>query len=752
MCENIKAVILAGGFGSRLRPLTEGVPKPLLQIAACPCINHTVNLLGKYGINDIAVTTMYEGNAVRESLLKSFPDKNIKFFNEEKPLGTAGSVRAAKEFLSGDFIVIGGDALCDLDVSEAVAFHRKKGGIATVVLTEKDDPTEYGLVLSDCDGRVGGFIEKPDWSRAFSNTVNTGIYIFSNEIFDYIPENKFFDFSKDVFPKLLEENREIYAVKSDFYWQDIGSFDCYIEANRDMLSGKISRLDGKKNNLSGYPNTKIIPPCFIDEDCEIENAEIGPFTVLGKGCKINGGTRISGSVLSENVNVGSGCYIRNAVIGNGTVLYENTSVGENSVIGSGCEVGKNSIVSSGAVIFGGIKYPENSKISGRNFTLKKTGEIKSGKLIFGEDSNLFDILRWGYAYGSAVDGNIAFAFPEKAYSVTAQTFSSAVRDGGDNVYLLCETDFSGLKYIVRNFGFQGGIYMHKEDGGIILNFVDEDGLFVSSDKVREIQKKYDSEDFSYGKKGRLKVFNGFSAVYERHIERLFKGISPFASSVVAPSSIMFYLPFAKDNANEKFCITDERLRVFHSENGEETEYSKLAVSLVCLYVFGKIKRKVFIPENFTSAAEKIANEHGFSVRRIAFNSDERYLLYDFTDPVTSAAYLLRYLSENGLTFGEILGKMPEVYREEAKFEVGGREKARIMSELSREEKYKPLANGVKIILPDENSVVSVISSADKNGFRIYAESVKAETAKELCDIYVNKIKNRSFAVKNDTSK
>lgn len=742
---------MSGGFGKRLRPVTENIPKPMVPIVSEPCINHIVNLLDKYGINDIAVTTMYKGDIIKENLEKNYPGKNIKFFEENNPLGTAGSVSAARDFLDGDFLVISGDAVCDLDIESAVGFHRKKNGIATVILSERDDPTEYGIVLTDDNDEIVKFIEKPDWSRACSNNINTGIYIFSDEIFKYIPGNGFSDFSKDIFPCLLENGVKIYAAKMDFYWKDIGSFDCYLEANSDMLKGKIQRLNNKENHIAKYKNSKIIPPCFIDDDCIIEDAEIGPNTVIGKGCRIKRGARISDSVLMENVVVGNDSYVRRAIICNNTEVGKNVAVGEESVVGSGCKIGDGSIVSSGTVIYNNIAYDKNSRISGRNFTLRKTEEIKSGKIVFDNYTTLFDILRWGYSYGNTVDGNIAFAFPEKAYSVFAQTLSSAVRDSGDNVYLLCETDFSGLKYIVRNFGFQGGIYLHKENENIVLNFIDEDGLFITSDKVKKMEKIYRSGDFETGKGGKLKVFNGFAVGYGRHIERLFRDITPFSISVTAPSSIMFFLPFSEKNANEKFFITDERIRIFYSENGEEKEYSKTAVSLVCLYVFGKLKKKVFIPEVFPDIAEKIAEDNNFEVRRISWDSADRYLLYDFTDPVTSASYLFRYISSRKTSFGEILKKLPDIYREEEKIEVGGGEKARILSSITKNTDCSLLENGIKIYIPDKNSIVSVLSSADKRSFRIYAESVHQETAKELCDIYVNKIKNESKSVKKDTS-
>ncbi|MBS5737393.1 MAG: NTP transferase domain-containing protein [Clostridiales bacterium] len=752
MQNNVKAVIMAGGVGRRLRPITEGMPKPMVPIVAEPCINHIINLLQKYGINDIAVTTMYKGEVISENIKASFPSLNIRVYREEKPLGTAGSVSFARDFLDGDFIVISGDSLCDAELDKAVDFHRQKGGIATVLLSEADDPTEYGIVLTDDEDKVVRFIEKPDWSRACATAVNTGIYIFSKRIFDYIPENTFFDFSGDVFPSLLKAGEKIYATRMDFYWKDIGNPTAYLEANIDMVRGVVPRNNDKKNYIAEHGRAKIIPPCFIDSDCDIGDAQIGPNTIIGKGCVIADGARITDSVIMRNIFVDAGSYLRKTVICDNSRIGKEVSVGEESVIGRNCEIGDSCIVSSGAVIYNDIVFESNSRISGRNMVLRGSNEISSGKLVFDERDSLFDALKWGYSYGKAVEGNIAFAFPEKAYSAFAQTFSSAVRDSGDNVYLLCETDFSGLKYIVRNFGFQGGVYMRREAEGVVLNFIDEDGLFLSSSKVKEMQKIYDSEDFRTGNGGRLKVFNGFAIGYQHHLERLFDGISDFPATVIAPSSVTNLIHFSHPAATEKFCVTDDRLRVFRIENGEDAEYSKLEVSLVCLYVFGKTKGKVFIPENFPSVAEDIAKNNNFTVTRIGWDKLDRYLLYSFTDPISCLSAVLKYLSDNKTTFGEILRKIPQFYREEKRVSVDGGQKARIISSMSLSPGCTLLENGIRISFPEKKSVVSVISSADKKNFRIYAESVSRETAEELCDIYVNKIKMESKKVKNDTSK
>ena len=183
--RKMKAVIMAGGMGKRLSPVTDLLPKPLAPIGGAPCIKHIISLLKKHGITDIGISLMYKGELIREAL-GDCRDVNLRFFEESTPMGTAGSVKNCSDFLDGDFLVISGDCLCDFNLSEAIDFHAANGGVASIVFTRVKEPLEYGVALLEEDFRVSRFIEKPSWSRAYSDTVNTGIYLFSRRIFDYI--------------------------------------------------------------------------------------------------------------------------------------------------------------------------------------------------------------------------------------------------------------------------------------------------------------------------------------------------------------------------------------------------------------------------------------------------------------------------------------------------------------------------------------------------------------------------------------
>ena len=276
----VKAVVMAGGEGTRLRPLTSNQPKPMVPIVGKPCMEHILELLREHGFSDVVVTVAFLPQAIRSY----FGDGenlglNIEYSVEESPLGTAGSVRLASDRLDETFLVISGDALCDIDLGEVVEFHRQKGAAVTIGLKSVENPLEFGIVVTDEDGRVERFLEKPSWGQVFSDTINTGIYVLEPEVLRHIPTDRPFDFSKELFPLLLEMGRPIYGHVCDGYWQDIGNLDQYRQANFDALDEKVA-LD-----VSGL---KLRGDVWVGEGVEIDDVEgvEGP-AFIGNYCTIS---------------------------------------------------------------------------------------------------------------------------------------------------------------------------------------------------------------------------------------------------------------------------------------------------------------------------------------------------------------------------------------------------------------------------------------------------------------------------------
>src|SRR6266487_3266838 len=231
---------MAGGEGTRLRPLTSNQPKPMVPIVGKPCMEHILELLRSHGLTDIVVTVAFLPQAIRSY----FGDGenlglSIEYSVEESPLGTAGSVRLASGRLDDTFLVISGDALCDIDLGRIVESHREKNAAVTIGLKSVENPLEFGIVVTDEDGRVERFLEKPSWGQVFSDTINTGIYVLEPEVMRHVPAGEPYDFSKQLFPLLLEMGRPLYGHPFEGYWQDIGDLDQYRQANFDALDERV---------------------------------------------------------------------------------------------------------------------------------------------------------------------------------------------------------------------------------------------------------------------------------------------------------------------------------------------------------------------------------------------------------------------------------------------------------------------------------------------------------------------------------
>jgi mannose-1-phosphate guanylyltransferase / phosphomannomutase len=247
----MKAVVMAGGEGTRLRPLTSNQPKPMVPIVGKPCMEHILDLLRTHAFDDVIVTLAFMPQAIRgyfgDGEAFGLP---IRYSVEEAPAGTAGSVKLAEEALDETFLVISGDALCDIDLGALVRFHKEKGALATIGLKSVPNPLEFGIVVTDGEGRIERFLEKPSWGQVFTDTINTGIYVLEPEVLRHVPVETPYDFSKELFPLLLEMGKPLYGFVCEGYWQDIGNLDQYRQANFDALDERL-RLEVPGIRLRG---------------------------------------------------------------------------------------------------------------------------------------------------------------------------------------------------------------------------------------------------------------------------------------------------------------------------------------------------------------------------------------------------------------------------------------------------------------------------------------------------------------------
>ncbi|WP_026328706.1 mannose-1-phosphate guanyltransferase [Streptomyces sulphureus] len=352
----MKAVVMAGGEGTRLRPMTASMPKPLLPVANRPIMEHVLRLLKRHGLNETVVTVQFLASLVRNYFGDGEElDMELTYANEEKPLGTAGSVKNAEEALRDDsFLVISGDALTDFDLTDLIRFHKEQGAMVTVCLTRVPNPLEFGITILDDEGKVERFLEKPTWGQVFSDTVNTGIYVMEPEVFDYVESDVSVDWSGDVFPQMLKEGKPIYGYVAEGYWEDVGTHESYVKAQADVLEGKVDvEIDGFEispgvwvaEGAEVHPDAVLRGPLYIGDYAKIEgDVEIREHSVIGSNVVVRSGAFLHRAVVHDNVYVGQQSNLRGCVIGKNTDVMRASRIEDGAVVGDECFIGEESIV------------------------------------------------------------------------------------------------------------------------------------------------------------------------------------------------------------------------------------------------------------------------------------------------------------------------------------------------------------------------------------------------------------------------
>ncbi len=381
---------MAGGEGTRLRPMTSSMPKPLLPVVNRPIMEHVLLLLRRHGYSEVVVTLQFLASLVRNYFGDGEElELSISYATEATPLGTAGSVKNAEELLLDDtFLVISGDALTDIDLTDLLRFHREKGALVTVCLTRVPDPLEFGITILREDGHVERFLEKPTWGQVFSDTVNTGIYVMEPEVFSYVAPDTPVDWSHDVFPRLLAEGKPIYGYVAEGYWEDVGTHESYLRAQADVLLGKVAvEIDGFEVSPGVWiaegaevdPSAKLLGPCYIGDYAKVEaGAEIREFSVIGSNVVVKSGAFLHRAVVHDNVFVGPGSNLRACVVGKNTDVMRAARLEEGVVIGDECVIEQEAIIQSGVKV-----YPFKTIEAGAVVTSNVIFESRGQRTLFG---------------------------------------------------------------------------------------------------------------------------------------------------------------------------------------------------------------------------------------------------------------------------------------------------------------------------------------------------------------------------------
>lgn len=543
----MKGIIMAGGEGSRLRPLTCDLPKPMVPIMNRPVMTYSIELLNRHNIDNIGVTLQYLPHIIQNYYGKGEEyGVSLEYFIEDKPLGTAGSVKNGEHFLDETFIVISGDALTDIDLSRAIEFHRKKGAMVTLILKKVEIPLEYGVVITDRGGSVTRFLEKPNWGEVFSDTVNTGIYILEPEVLDYMEPGKKFDFSRDLFPMLLEDRQPIYGYITDEYWCDIGSPKSYIDAHFDMLTGRVKgiNMDSSLQEIGKdiwigigcdiHPSAVLEAPCYIGGQNYIgENVHIGPYTVLGRQNIIGASSNIAKSVIWNNTKIGNNVELKGAAVCNRVNIERRVRIYEDAVIGAESFIGKETVIRPSVKIWPCKSIGEDLTVSenvvwgnkDERSLFKQDGII--GQAIM--DINPSFASRLGAAYGSTLEEGNRIGIAGDGSSVSAMikhSLISGILSVGLEVFDLGDIPTPSLRYSINKLNLDGGVrILQQEDDHLNIQFMGRHGINIKADQERSIQNLFLREDFSVKPQDKIGDMQKIGETIEFYSEEILSSVA-----------------------------------------------------------------------------------------------------------------------------------------------------------------------------------------------------------------------------------
>ena len=533
---------MAGGEGTRLRPMTANQPKPLLPVANKPIMEHVLRLLKRHGFSETVVTVQFLASLVRNY----FGDgedvgMSLQYATEETPLGTAGSVKNAEDALRDEpFLVISGDALTDIDLSAMVRYHKKNGALVTVGLTRVPNPLEFGIIIVDEDGRIQRFLEKPTWGQVFSDTVNTGIYVMEPEVLAQVPAGEPVDWSGDVFPRLVKDGAPLFGYIADGYWEDVGTHESYLKAQADVLSGRVdTEIDGFEVSPGVWvaegaevdPEAVLTGPLCIGDYSKIEaGAHLREYTVVGSNVVVKEGAFLHRAVVHNNVYIGQGSTLRGCVIGKNTDVMASARIEESAVVGDECVIEPEAYVSAGVKV-----YPFKTIEAGAVVNTSVIWEARGQRTLFGPRgvSGLVNVeitpelcVRLASAYATTLRKGSVVSTSRDA-SRAARALKRAVH-GALNASAINVVDLEAQPLPVARFqtargDLSGGIALRTTPGdpqSIDIIFLDERGADLSQAASRKLERVFSRQEYRRAFPGEIAELSYPSRVVESYAAEL----------------------------------------------------------------------------------------------------------------------------------------------------------------------------------------------------------------------------------------
>lgn len=568
----MKAVIMAGGFGTRLRPLSCNLPKPMVYVANKPMMEHIVNLLIRHGLTDLVVLLYFQAETIRSY----FGDGTkfgvkIEYAQAEDDFGTAGAVKNAERLLDERFLVISADVLTDIDLTSAIDFHRDNQAKATMILARMENPLSYGVVITQDDGRISRFLEKPTWGEVFSDTVNTGIYVLEPEILAQIPSKKECDFSQNLFPHMLSSGQRLFGFITQDYWKDVGNLEEYFLAHQDILEGRVKIDIG--GNLLHREHANI----WIGKNVKVgEKTEFKGTVIIGHDAQIGSGSFIFNSVIGDNVqieedvnldrcvvwndtSVGKRSILTEAVVANNTKIEEETIIFENAIISENCRIEKGAKVKANVRVWPGKTV--------------EAGSILSSSLVWGDrwnrelftDSKVMGVgnleltpefaVKLGAAYGAMLGKNSTVVTSRDAGGASRminRALICGLLSAGVNVHDLRTLPIPVVRYELKFGKEQGGIHTRRSPQDlkqIDIVFFDGGGLDLPTSKTKSVERLFFREDFMRAGPEEIGHLDFPQRVIESYREDFLKAID---LSKIRKSNFKIVIDYSNGGASEIF--------------------------------------------------------------------------------------------------------------------------------------------------------------------------------------------------------
>lgn len=776
---------MAGGEGTRLRPLSLGRPKPMTPLLGRPVMEHIIALLKGHGITDICITLCYKPQAVMDYFGdgKRFGVK-LTYFVEEEPLGTAGSVKNCMTHLGReDFLVISGDCVCDLNLKQLMDFHREKGAAATLALYAHETPLEYGLVVTDEAGRVERFVEKPSWGQVITNRINTGIYLLSPAAMDRVPEKGTFDFGKDLFPALLKEGAPLYGCPLEGYWCDMGDCKAYLDCVCDALSGKVQLDMGLPQRSPGVwaaepvpSGVTLVPPCWIDRGVVLgAGSLIGPHAALGRGAAVEEKSMVQRSVLLEGARVGPRATLY------GAILCREAAAQRGTVLNEGAVLGENALAQEGAVLLESVKlWPGQTAPAGARLAHSITSGSQKGTLRFGDGGIIQGVLGEDLgpealmALGSALgaEGTVGMGCSDHpgARMLARAAAAGAAAAGGHTLTHSLATPVQGA-WVARIRKLPVSLFVEAQGEKIFLHLFDDRGLPLGRARERKLEHALLQGEArrvhgdQVGELVRLDLSEGQWAQWVaretalgRHAIRRVTAAVGRATPV--DRAIRAALAALGCHVEDSWrpgipAFFGERGGFFlkaQDEKGALLDPGQL-LALVALIEMENGVGKVAVPAGASAAVELVAAGYGGSVLRLDRDGEEARSLYAalpwLRSAPSAAVRICARMGVSGQTLGDLMSKTPRfhVWRREVPLTS---DRGRVMQALAREQVRAVQGEGLRV--RTGSGWVYLAPLTRRSALRVVAEGPDLELAAELCDFYAGRAAELDRETKNVENK